>query len=202
MHLLISESAWLVLLVAPCAEALTVVLRTDRATCHAVVRQAVHARCCAGSKPDGGTSGGFKGFGEAPRGFGMGGSSLDELDDWVDEMDAEDADDGVQLSSELRAKRNRILNRWADFVRTGAGGGRAKAPTVAALRNVSLGFGEERILYEVSWEVKEGQVVGVVGESGCGKSTQLRLLSGMPPCALRAPARGGARQHARAGARR
>ena len=45
---------------------------------------------------------------------------------------------------------------------------------------MSLGFGEERALRAVSWEVCAGQIVGVVGESGCGKSSQLRLLAGVP----------------------
>ena len=37
---------------------------------------------------------------------------------------------------------------------------------------------DQRVLRDVTWEIREGQILGVVGESGCGKSTQLRLLAG------------------------
>ena len=113
----------------------------------------------------------------APRGFGFGGASLDAVQPWIVEMDAEDAADGVTMAAELKAKRNKILLRWADFVQSAGGGDQATEP-VAALRDVSLSFDGEPILQGVSWEVCEEQVVGIVGESGCGKSTQMRLLAG------------------------
>jgi ABC-type molybdenum transport system ATPase subunit/photorepair protein PhrA len=115
----------------------------------------------------------FKGFG-SPRGFS---SSMDELEGWKDQMDAEDEADGATLSPDLRAKRNRILSKWADFVQSRAPEG-PRAPRLAALRNVTMEFGGEDVLRGVSWEVHQGQLIGVVGESGCGKSTQLRLLAG------------------------
>ena len=112
-------------------------------------------------------------------GFGGFGGSSSVVDEWIDEMDAEDAAAGAVLPAELKKKRNKILLRWADFVRT-AGGDRLATPAVplAGLQSVSIDFGDERVLKNVSWEVCEGQIVGVVGESGCGKSTQLRLLAG------------------------
>ena len=114
----------------------------------------------------------------APRGFGSGSLALDELDGMLaEEMDAESIA-VKRLPPDIRVKRDRILLKWADFVRS-AGVPRAPpSPPVAALRNVSLSFGGEPVLDGVSWEVCEGQIVGVVGESGCGKSTQLRLLAG------------------------
>ena len=46
---------------------------------------------------------------------------------------------------------------------------------VIALENISLSF-EEPILENVSFDAKEGETVVVVGESGTGKSTILKLL--------------------------
>jgi len=54
----------------------------------------------------------------------------------------------------------------------------AKAPRtecVISIDNVSLSF-EEPILENISFEAKEGETVVVVGESGTGKSTILKLL--------------------------
>ena len=47
--------------------------------------------------------------------------------------------------------------------------------TVISLQNISLAF-EEPILENVSFDAKEGETVVVVGESGTGKSTILKLL--------------------------
>eukprot|EP00966_Prymnesium_polylepis_P208849 4838431-Prymnesium_polylepis.1 len=58
----------------------------------------------------------------SPRGFGFGGSALDSVKGWIDEMDAEDEADGVTMATELKAKRNRILLRWADFMQQAGGG--------------------------------------------------------------------------------
>jgi phospholipid/cholesterol/gamma-HCH transport system ATP-binding protein len=53
--------------------------------------------------------------------------------------------------------------------------GATTAKSVIALENVSLAF-EEPILQNVSFTAKEGETVCVVGESGTGKSTILKLL--------------------------
>ena len=115
--------------------------------------------------------GGFGGFGQYIN---------DDMDDWIAEAEAEDAAAGVVLPSELRTKRNKILLKWADFVRTAAAPSDPFDMPLAALRNVSVDFedGQSDVLHGISWEVCDGQIVGVVGESGCGKSTMLRLLAG------------------------
>ena len=54
----------------------------------------------------------------------------------------------------------------------------SKADTVKCER-VSFSYDQERtILKEVSFEIKKGQLVSLVGESGCGKSTIASLLTG------------------------
>ena len=52
---------------------------------------------------------------------------------------------------------------------------KAVRPTVISLENITLSF-EEPILENVSFTAKEGETVVVVGESGTGKSTILKLL--------------------------
>lgn len=47
--------------------------------------------------------------------------------------------------------------------------------------NVSAGYGGAEILRNVSLEVKEGEVVTIVGANGAGKTTSLRSLCGLIP---------------------
>ena len=52
-------------------------------------------------------------------------------------------------------------------------------PPAAELRSVSKWYGANRVLDEVSLRVKRGEIVALVGRSGSGKSTILRVLSGI-----------------------
>ena len=47
------------------------------------------------------------------------------------------------------------------------------------LNNVTAGYGATTILHDVSLEVKEGEVVTIVGGNGAGKTTTLRTVSGL-----------------------
>ena len=137
-------------------------------------------RCCAAddvldARPSGAT---------APRGFG-GFAPSDSVLELHGDFEAEDGVNGAALPPEVRARRDKILGRWADFVQQGGqgtrGGGGAAARELAALRGAGVDFGGADggpLFSNVSWGVREGECVGVVGESGCGKSTQLRMLAG------------------------
>lgn len=46
-------------------------------------------------------------------------------------------------------------------------------------RDVHKAFGDKKILQGCSFHVKRGEAVGIIGGSGTGKSTTLRLLSGL-----------------------
>lgn len=56
-----------------------------------------------------------------------------------------------------------------------------EAPTpLLEIRNLSIGFGERKILNDVNLTIRQGETLALVGESGCGKSltgsTIMRLL--------------------------
>ncbi len=50
-----------------------------------------------------------------------------------------------------------------------------------ALANVSAGYGRRQVLQGVTWSVAPGEFVGLIGPNGCGKTTLLRVLSGVLP---------------------
>ncbi len=49
------------------------------------------------------------------------------------------------------------------------------------VRNINTYYGESHILFDVSMEVNEGQVVCLLGRNGAGKSTTMRSIVGMAP---------------------
>ena len=50
-----------------------------------------------------------------------------------------------------------------------------------SVRNVSAGYGSRCVLHDVSLEVGRGRFVGLIGPNGCGKTTLLRVASGILP---------------------
>jgi putative spermidine/putrescine transport system ATP-binding protein len=53
-----------------------------------------------------------------------------------------------------------------------------------SLRGVSAHYGRTQVLQDLSLDVAEGELVSLLGASGCGKTTTLRLVAGfLPPTA-------------------
>ena len=49
------------------------------------------------------------------------------------------------------------------------------------VQNVAVGYGERIVLLDVSFEIREGEIVALLGGSGCGKSTMLKAVIGLLP---------------------
>src|SRR5450631_4059469 len=64
-------------------------------------------------------------------------------------------------------------------VRFGQNGGAQSPEIVVQVRDVTKFFGPLKVLDGVSLDVRQGQMVAIVGRSGSGKSTLLRCMNGL-----------------------
>jgi len=49
------------------------------------------------------------------------------------------------------------------------------------IENLSAGYGDMQVIFDISLNVEEGEVVSLVGSNGAGKTTLLRIISGLLP---------------------
>ena len=49
---------------------------------------------------------------------------------------------------------------------------------IVELKNISVAFGQERVLNRLNLSIKDGEFVTLLGPSGCGKTTTLRIIAG------------------------
>ena len=52
-------------------------------------------------------------------------------------------------------------------------------PNVIELKALSKNFGELKVLDNIDFSVRDGEILAILGTSGCGKSTFLNILSGL-----------------------
>lgn len=83
-----------------------------------------------------------------------------------------------EKSRSKRKERNAEQTRLADPLRANFGSGGEKYTSVR-LEDVTITFRNSTILRGVTWGVQTGERVGLVGENGCGKTTQLRMIAGL-----------------------
>ena len=51
--------------------------------------------------------------------------------------------------------------------------------TILALQNITKHFGNTQVLRGIDLEVQKGEFVTLLGSSGCGKTTTLRIIAGL-----------------------
>jgi len=50
---------------------------------------------------------------------------------------------------------------------------------VLEVRNIDVFYGDVQVIWDISFEVKQGEVVALIGANGAGKSTALKTVSGL-----------------------
>nr|KYP69360.1 ABC transporter F family member 5 [Cajanus cajan] len=87
-------------------------------------------------------------------------------------VDDNDNDDIESLFSESNSVEERRVRKQPS---TGASG----VSSGVKLENVGKSYKGVTVLKDVSWEVKKGEKVGLVGVNGAGKTTQMRIIAGL-----------------------
>src|SRR6185436_9861251 len=60
-----------------------------------------------------------------------------------------------------------------------SGGQVVAEATLLRVSNVAKAFGATQAVRDASFELRAGEVLALVGENGCGKSTMVKILSGV-----------------------
>ena len=53
-----------------------------------------------------------------------------------------------------------------------------KSENIIELKNISISFGEQKVLDGINLSIRDGEFVTLLGPSGCGKTTTLRIIGG------------------------
>jgi branched-chain amino acid transport system ATP-binding protein len=50
---------------------------------------------------------------------------------------------------------------------------------VLAIKNIDVSYGDVQVIWDLSFEIKQGEVLALIGANGAGKSTTLKTISGI-----------------------
>jgi len=80
-------------------------------------------------------------------------------------------------------KQDYTKTLWAvrEFRKSAQATPASDAVPLASLRNVTASYGSAPVLNDISFDIHKGRTVAVVGDSGSGKSTTARCLTGLLP---------------------
>ncbi|XCP84399.1 ABC transporter ATP-binding protein [Roseburia hominis] len=68
---------------------------------------------------------------------------------------------------------------WPYGVPLGMAPAKEQGETILEIRHVSRDFGDLEAVQDVSFAIREGEIFGLVGESGCGKTTLAKMVAGL-----------------------
>lgn len=88
----------------------------------------------------------------------------------------------TEVKDEIESLFSDNSEAHVDFNRSNKQSNSTGASSVSSgikLENISKSYKGVTVLKNVSWEVKKGEKVGLVGVNGAGKTTQLRIISGL-----------------------
>ncbi len=70
---------------------------------------------------------------------------------------------------------------WARNLRAGSPEKRPVPEPILTIEGLSAGYGDVRVLWDISLSVEDGEIACIVGSNGAGKTTLLRTISGLVP---------------------
>ena len=50
---------------------------------------------------------------------------------------------------------------------------------ILSLKNIDKTYGKEQVLHNISFDIEQGEICGLIGENGAGKTTLMRILIGL-----------------------
>jgi len=56
---------------------------------------------------------------------------------------------------------------------------RCQVETIIEVKNLKKNYGNREILKNISFSIRKGEIISIIGESGAGKSTLMRCINGL-----------------------